>query len=154
MLLEGKRLLVTGVLTDASIAFTVARMAQEQGAEVVLTGVGRGLRLTERVARRLPSEPPVLEMDVNDPAHVDAVRDALAARWGAVDGVLHAIGFAPQDCLGGDFLATEWESVSVALQTSAYSLAALARGLEPVLADGASIVALDFDARVAWPAYD
>jgi len=154
MLLEGKRLLVTGVLTDASIAFGVARMAQEQGAEIVLTGVGRGLRLTERVAKKLPNPPDVLEMDVNDPAQIDTVRADLERRWGAADGVLHAIGFAPQDCLGGDFLGAPWESVAVALQTSAYSLAALARGLAPALADGASIVALDFDARVAWPSYD
>lgn len=154
MLLEGKRLLVTGVLTDASIAYSIAERAQEQGAEIVLTGVGRALRLTERMARRLPGEPPVLEMDVNDAAHIEAVRDDLQQRWGGVDGVLHAIGFAPADCLGGDFLATPWESVSVAVQTSAYSLAALARGMEPVLTDGASILALDFDATVAWPAYD
>lgn len=154
MLLEGKRLLVTGVLTEASIAYAIAEAAQQEGAELVLTGVGKALRLTERVARRLPREPPVLEMDVNDDAQIVAVRDDLERRWGSIDGVLHAIGYAPQDCLGGDFLEAPWESVSVAVQTSAYSLAALARGLEPVLADGASVLALDFDATVAWPSYD
>lgn len=154
MLLEGKRLLVTGVLTDSSIAYSIAEKAQQQGAELVLTGVGKAMRLTERVARRLPSEPPVLEMDVNDPDHIESVRADLERRWGSVDGVLHAIAFAPADCLGGDFLETPWESVSVAVQTSAYSLAALAHGIAPVLADGASILALDFDATVVWPSYD
>ncbi len=154
MLLAGRRLLLTGVLTESSIAFAVACRAQEQGADLVLTGAGRGRSLTERTARRLPSPPPVLEMDVNDPAQVDAVRADLEGRWGGVDGVLHAVGFAPGDCLGGGFLDAPWESVAVALQTSAYSLAAVARGLLPLLGDGASVVALDFDARVAWPAYD
>lgn len=154
MLLEGKRLLVTGVLTDASIAYSIAELAQHEGAEIVLTGVGKAMRLTQRVARRLPVEPEVLEMDVNDPAQIEAVRADLQRRWGAVDGVLHAIGFAPADCLGGDFLETPWDSVAVAVQTSAYSLAALAKGMAPILADGASVLALDFDATVAWPAYD
>ncbi|MCC7077985.1 MAG: enoyl-ACP reductase FabI [Acidimicrobiia bacterium] len=153
-LLEGKRLLITGVLTDKSIAFAVARTALEEGAHVVLTGAGRGLSLTQKVAQRLPEAPDVLEMDVNASDHIAAVAQDLRARWGEVDGVLHAIGFAPAECLGGDFLAADWESVAVALQTSAYSLAAIARGLGPVLADGASIVSLDFDARVAWPSYD
>src|SRR6476660_5976621 len=92
-LLDGKRILVTGVLTDASLAFGVAALAQEQGAEVVLTGVGRGLSLTRRVARKLPMPADVLELDVTVPEHVTAVRDALAAKWGRVDGALHAIGF-------------------------------------------------------------
>lgn len=153
-LLENKRLLITGVLTDKSIAFAVADKALEEGAEVVLTGAGRGLSLTEKMSKRLPGEPDVLEMDVNEPEQIQAVATALGERWDGLDGVLHAIGFAPPECLGGDFLAAEWESVSVALQTSAYSLAAVARGLAPVLADSASIVSLDFDARVAWPSYD
>ena len=156
MLLDGKKLLITGVLTDDSIAFSVARVAQEAGAEIVLTGVGRGLRLTERVAKRLPTTPDVLELDINDPEHVEAVRAEVMRRWGKVDGVLHSIGFMPEDALGGNFLNTPWESVAFGLQTSTYSLKALAVGLlEPMkAAGGASVVTLTFDGRFAWPIYD
>ena len=155
MLLEKKRILITGVLTPQSIAFAAAQVAQEEGAQIVLTGVGRGMGITEKCARRLPDPPDVLEMDVNDPGQVEAVRDELTSRWGAIDGFLHAIAFAPQDALGGNFLNTPWESVATAVQTSAYSLKALAVGLLPLMeADGGSIVALDFDATVAWPIYD
>jgi enoyl-[acyl-carrier protein] reductase I len=156
-LLDGKRILVTGVLTDASLAFGVARLAQEEGAEVVLTGAGRGLSLTRRTARKLPSPPDVLELDVTEPAHIEAVREELAERWDRVDGALHAIGFAPGNTLGGGFLSAGWDDVSVALHVSAYSLKALADVVVPLMADdgdGGSIVGLDFDARVAWPAYD
>ncbi len=153
-LLDGKRLLLTGVLTDASLAFGVARLAQEEGAEVVLTGAGRGLRLTQRTARKLPVEPDVLELDVTDATHPAAVRDALAERWDRVDGALHAIGFAPEACLGGRFLETTWDDVAVAVQVSAYSLRAVADAVVPLMSEGGSIVGLDFDARVAWPAYD
>src|SRR4051812_13597687 len=117
-LLDGKRILVTGVLTDDSLAFAAARIAQEQGAEIVLTGAGCGMGLTQRVARRLPTEPDVWEFDVTNSAHVDATRSRLAEKWGAVDGALHAIGFAPASCLGGGFLDAPWEDVSVALQIS------------------------------------
>ena len=159
MLLEGKRLLITGVLTDDSMAFAIARVAQEAGAEVLLTGFGRGRSLTERVARRLPTTPEVLELDINRTEDIEAVSAELMRRWGRVDGVVHAIGFAPQDALGGNFLNTPWESVATACQTSAFSLKALAVGLlEPLKvagADGgASVVSLDFDARFAWPIYD
>ena len=156
MLLDGKKLLITGVLTDDSIAFSVAKVAQEAGAEVLLTGVGRGMSLTQRVARKLPTTPDVLEMDVNNPEHVDAVRSELMRRWGKVDGVVHAIGFMPADGLGGNFLNTPWESVAFGFQTSAFSLKALSAGmLEPMKAAGrASVVTLDFDARFAWPIYD
>lgn len=155
MLLEGKKLLVTGVLTPNSIAFAVARVAQEQGAEVVLTGFGKGMGLTEKTARRLPRAPGVLEMDANDPFQIDAVADALRSRWDRLDGILHAIAFAPRDALGGAFLDTPWESASTALQTSAYSLKALAVGMLPLMRGaGGSIVSLDFDASVAWPVYD
>ena len=153
-LLDGKRLLITGVLTDASLAFGVARLAQEEGAEVVLTGAGRGMRLTQRTSRKLPTEADVLELDVTDDTHPAAVRDALAERWGTVDGALHAIGFAPETCLGGQFLDTTWADVSVAVQVSAYSLRAVADAVVPLMSGGGSIVGLDFDARVAWPAYD
>ena len=155
MLLEKKRLLITGVLTPQSIAFSAAQVAQEQGAEIVLTGVGRGMGLTEKCARRLPDPPDVLEMDANDPAQIEGVRQELAGRWGSLDGFLHAIAFAPQDALGGNFLNTPWESVAVALQTSAFSLKAIAVGMLPLMEpDGGSIVSLGFDARVAWPIYD
>jgi meromycolic acid enoyl-[acyl-carrier-protein] reductase len=155
-MLEGKRLLITGVITRHSIAFAVAREAQLAGAEVVLTGFGRGRRLTERSATRLPQTPDVLELDVNDEDDLAAVAAALDSRWGAVDGVLHAIAHAPDDALGGAFLQTGYESAAQAFRTSAYSLQALARHLVPLLerADGGSIVGLDFDATVAWPAYD
>jgi len=155
MLLGGKKLLITGVLTPASIAFDSARVAQEQGADIVLTGFGRGMGLTEKSARRLPSPPDVLELDVNQPEHIDAVAKELEARWGHVDGALHAIAFAPEDALGGNFLNTQWESVATALQTSAFSLKALASGLLPLMKEaGGSIVSLDFDATQAWPLYD
>ena len=160
MLLEGKRVLVTGVLTDSSIAFSVARVAQEQGAEIVLTSFGRAMSLTKRAARRLPSEPDVLELDVTDPAHLAALGAELDRRWGRLDGLLHAIGFAPEACLGGDFLRAGWEDVATALHVSAYSLKALAEMALPLMKEaaasggGGSIVGLDFDARQAWPAYD
>jgi meromycolic acid enoyl-[acyl-carrier-protein] reductase len=153
-LLDGKRIVITGVLTDASIAFGVARLAQEQGAEIVLTGAGRGLSLTERTARKLPSPPPVLELDVTEPDHLVSVREDLAERWGRVDGVLHAIGFAPAVCLGGTFMEATWDDVSVALHVSTYSLKALVDAFGPLMGRGSALVGLDFDATVAWPAYD
>ena len=156
MLLEGKRLLITGVLTDDSIAWHTARVAQDQGAEIVLTGFGRGLSLTKRVASRLPRTPDVLELDINDPVHMDALVADLTARWGAIDGALHAIAFAPEDALGGNFLNTPPESASTAFMTSAYSYKTLAVGLLPLLraAGGGALVTLDFDNTQAWPAYD
>lgn len=156
MLLEDKKLLITGVLTDDSIAWHTARVAQEQGAEIVCTGFGRGLRLTERSVQRLPSECEVLELDINDPAHVEAVRDNLDKRWGRVDGALHAIAFAPDDALGGNFLHTPVESAQTAFTVSAFSYKTLAVGLLPLLekAGGGALVAMDFDNTQAWPAYD
>jgi enoyl-[acyl-carrier protein] reductase I len=153
-LLESKKILVTGVLDRRSIAYSAARLAQQQGAEVTLSGFGRTKRLTERTAKRLDPEPPVLELDVNKPEDIAAVAEDLEERWGTLDGIVHAIAFAPEDALGGNFLTAEWPSVATALQTSAYSLKALTVGLADVLSDGASIVGLDFDARIAWPAYD
>ena len=156
MLLDGRRLLVTGVLTESSIAFSVARRAQEEGAEIVLTGFGRGLRITRRVARRLPAEPDVLELDVNDPDQLAAVAAELEQRWGSLDGLLHAIAFVPADALGGRFLTAPAASAEAAFRTSAFSLKSLAAALLPLLERGrdAGVVGLDFDARVAWPAYD
>ena len=157
MLLEGKRLLVTGVLTEGSIAYAVAERAQNAGAEVVLTGFGRGLRITERVARRLPEPPDVLELDVNAPDDVKVVAAALDERWGALDGVLHAVAFAPPEALGGRFLDTPAEAVEEAFRTSAYSLKHLAVGLLGLLErapGGGAVVGLDFDGTRAWPSYD
>ena len=156
-MLDGRRLLVTGVLTRDSIAWEVARRAQDQGAEVVLTGFGRGMRLTERAARQLPRPADVLELDVNDPEHIAAVAADLAGRWDALDGVLHAIAFAPPDALGGSFLETPPESAELAFRTSAFSLKALTVGLLPLLERSdrhPAVVGLDFDATVAWPVYD
>jgi enoyl-[acyl-carrier protein] reductase I len=155
MLLEGKKLLITGVLTRDSIAYAVAQIGQEQGAEVVLTSFGRAMSVTEKSARRLPRPVDVLEMDANDPSHVQAVHDDLASRWGRVDGLLHAIAFAPRDALGGNFLDTPWESAKTAFQTSAFSLKAVAVGLLPLMREhGGAIVTLTFDGQVAWPLYD
>jgi enoyl ACP reductase len=153
-LLQGKKIVVTGVLTDASLAFGVARLAIDEGADIVLTGAGRALRLTERTARKLGDGIEVLELDVTVPEHGPAVREALAERWGRVDGVLHAIGFAPESCLGDDFLAAPWEDVSVALHISAYSLKGLAEAFVPLMSEGGAFVGLDFDNRQAWPAYN
>jgi len=155
-LLEGKRILVTGVLTDDSLAYAVADLAQREGANVVLTGAGRGMSLTRRVARHLPDPPDVLELDVTVPGHVQAVADELRERWGRLDGVLHSIGFAPPACLGGGFLEAGWQDVKVAIEVSAYSLKLLAAGFRDLMraAGGGSVVGLDFDATVAWPGYD
>jgi meromycolic acid enoyl-[acyl-carrier-protein] reductase len=153
-LLDGKRLLITGVLTDASLAFGVAKLAQEQGAEIILTGAGRALSLTERTARKLPVAPPVYEFDVTKPDHILAVREAIGTHWDRIDGALHSIGFAPEACLGDDFMAATWEDVSVAVNISAYSLKVVAETVAPMMTNGGSLVGLTFDARVAWPAYN
>ena len=152
-ILDGKRLLVTGVLTDASIAFHVARIAQQEGATVVLTGFGR-LSLVERIARRLPQPAPVLELDVTDGGHLASLAERVAEHVPRLDGVLHGIAFAPQSALGGNFLDTEWADVATAVHVSAYSLKALAMAALPLMDGGGSIVGLDFDASVAWPGYD
>ncbi len=158
-LLDGKRLLITGVLTDASLAYAVARQAQEHGAEIVLSGAGRALSLTRRTARKLPEEPDVLEIDVTSPDQLRAAGIALAERWDRLDGLLHAIGFAPADCLGSGMFTAGWDDVSTAFNVSTYSLKALVDAFLPLLtaagaAGGASVVGLDFDATVAWPVYD
>ena len=153
-LLDGKRLLVTGVLTEQSIAFSVARTAIEQGASVVLTGFGRSASLTTRIARRLPGEPPVVELDVTNEEDLAALPERVGAHVDGLDGVLHAIGFAPAAALGHGVLDTAWEDVATAVHVSTWSYAALARACLPMLSRGSSYVGLDFDARVAWPEYD
>jgi meromycolic acid enoyl-[acyl-carrier protein] reductase len=152
-LLEGKRLLVTGVLTDASIAFATARKAQQEGADVVLTGYGR-LSLVERIAMRLPKAAPVVELDVTSEEHLAGLADRVREHVDGLDGVLHSIGFAPASCLGGGFLEAPWSDVATAVHVSTYSLASLAKACLPLMPNGGSIVGLDFDATVAWPSYD
>jgi meromycolic acid enoyl-[acyl-carrier-protein] reductase len=152
-ILDGKRVLVTGVLTDSSIAFHVARIAQLEGATVVLTGFGR-LSLVERIARRLPQPPPVLELDVTNSEHLASLAGRVAEHAPRLDGVVHGIAFAPQSALGGGFLDTPWEDVATAVHVSTFSLKALAMAALPLMGSGGAVVGLDFDASVAWPAYD
>jgi enoyl-[acyl-carrier protein] reductase I len=152
-LLEGKRLLITGVITDASIAFHVARVAQEQGAQVVLTGFGR-MSLVERIAKRLPNPAPVVELDVQDQEHLDTLADRVREHVDGLDGLVHAVGYAPPSCLGAPFMDAPWEDVAKAMHVSAYSYKALAAAALPLLGRGSSIVGLDFDARQVWPAYN
>ena len=153
-LLDGKRILVTGVLTDQSIAFQVARLAQEQGATVVLSSFGRTMGLTKRSAGRLPAMPPIVELDVTNDEDLAALAGRVGEHVDGLDGVLHSIGFAPEGALGGRFLETEWADVSTAVHVSAFSLKSLAMAARPLMGPGSSVVGLDFDATVAWPKYD
>jgi len=150
-ILEGKRILVTGVLTESSIAFAAARLAQEQGAEVILSSFGRQMKITTIIAERLPKPAPVIELDATSEEDLAALPERLG---GNIDGIVHAIAFAPKDALGGVFLDTPFESVSTAIHVSAYSLKSIAVAAKSVLNPGAGIVGLTFDATVAWPAYD
>jgi meromycolic acid enoyl-[acyl-carrier-protein] reductase len=151
-LLDGKRLLVTGVLTDTSIAFHVARLAQQEGATVVLTGFGRAMRITQTIAKRLPQPAPVVELDVTSTEHLDSLAARVREHVDGLDGVLHSIGFAPPGAF--DFMAAEWDDVATAVHTSSYSLKALAAAAQPLMGSGGSVVGLTFDARYAWPLYD
>ncbi|MQA98230.1 MAG: enoyl-ACP reductase FabI [Streptosporangiales bacterium] len=152
-ILDGKRILVTGVLTDASFGFHVAKLAQQQGAQVVLTGFGR-LSLVERIAKRLPEPPPIVELDVANTEHLDTLAARVGEHVDGLDGVVHSIGFAPQTALGGNFLNTPWEDVATAVQISTFSMKSLAVAALPLMKNGGSIVGLTFDASVAWPVYD
>ena len=152
-LLAGKRLLITGIITDASIAFSVAKIAQENGATVVLTGYGR-MSLVERIAKRLPEPAPVIELDATDPAQLDGLADKVREHVDGLDGVVHSIAFGPQSVLGGEFLNAKWEDVATALQVSTYSYKSLATACLPLMGAGGSIVGLTFDATKAWPVYD
>jgi enoyl-[acyl-carrier protein] reductase I len=155
-ILAGKKILVTGVLTDSSIAFHIARIAQEEGGEVILTSFGRALSITNRITARLPQPAPVIELDVTNVDHLDALAANLKAHVPHLDGVVHSIGFAPEAALGGNFLNTAWEDVATALHVSAYSLKSLTMAARPLFTQesGASVVGLTFDATVAWPKYD
>jgi meromycolic acid enoyl-[acyl-carrier-protein] reductase len=152
-ILDGKRILVTGVLTDASIAFHVARVAQQEGATIVLTGFGR-LSLVERIAKRLPEPPPVLELDVTDAGQLASLAGRVAEHVGGLDGVVHSIGNAPAGALGGNFLNTTWDEAAAAFHTSAFSLKSLTMAALPLMGRGGAVVGMDFDATVAWPGYD
>ena len=153
-ILQGKSILVTGVLTDSSIAFHIARLAQEEGATVILSSYGRVMSLTTRIAGRLPNPAPVIELDVTNQEHLDALVSKVKEHAPHLDGVVHSIGFAPEAALGGNFLNTAWEDVATAIQVSAYSLKSLTMAARPLFGDTASVVGLDFDATVAWPKYD
>jgi len=153
-ILAGKRVLVTGVLTDASIAFHIARLAQEEGATVILSSYGRVMSLTTRIAGRLPQHAPIIELDVTSDADLAALESRVREHVDGLDGVVHSIGFAPEAALGGNFLNTEWADVATAMQVSAYSFKSLAMATRPLFNGSASIVGLDFDATVAWPKYD
>ncbi|WP_061966109.1 MULTISPECIES: enoyl-ACP reductase FabI [Demequina] len=153
-MLDGKNILVTGVLTEGSIAFSVARLCQEQGATVVLTGMGRSLKITQAMGRRLPQEALVVELDVTNPEHLEQLADNVREHVPHLDGVVHSIGFAPQSVMGGNFMAAEWDDVATAMQISAYSLKSLAVATAPLMSEGGSIVGLTFDGRFAWPVYD
>jgi enoyl-[acyl-carrier protein] reductase I len=153
-LLSGKNILVTGVLTDASIAFHIARIAQEEGANVLLSSYGRVLSLTTRIAGRLPNPASVIELDVTNQNDLDLLASRVREHAPHLDGVVHSIGFAPEGALGGNFLNTTWEDVATAMHVSAYSLKSLSMACVPLFKDSASIVGLDFDATVAWPKYD
>src|SRR5690349_1159503 len=154
-ILEGKRILVAGVTMDSSIGFSVAKVAQEQGATVLISNFGRALGITRRIAKRLPSEPPVLELDVTDEAHLEGLADAVREHVDGLDGVVHSIAYGnPQTLLGGKFMDGPWPDVAQAVQVSAYSLKPLAMAAQPLMQPGGSVVGMTFDATVAWPAYD
>lgn len=155
-ILDDKKILITGVLNDQSLAFGAAKLAQLEGAEIILTGVGRGLTITQRTARKLPETPEVIELDVSMPQHLENLRNHITAKWGRLDGVLHSIGFAPSACIEGDIFNATWADVSVAVEISSYSLKALVQAVLPLLqaAGMSSVVGLDFDASVAWPGYN
>ncbi|MEV4505724.1 enoyl-ACP reductase FabI [Streptomyces klenkii] len=153
-ILAGKRILVTGVLTESSIAFQAAKVAQNEGAEVILTGFGR-LSLVERIAKRLPKEAPVIELDVTNQEQLDGLAGKVRELQGEdarIDGIVHSIAFGPQGAF--NFLEATWEDVSTAVQVSAYSYKSLTTALLPLMSEGASVVGLTFDAQIAWPKYD
>ncbi|MFD5203743.1 enoyl-ACP reductase FabI [Streptomyces sp. NPDC058375] len=152
-ILDGKRILITGVLMESSIAFHAAKVAQQQGAEVILTAFPRPT-LTERIAKKLPKPAKVIELDVTNQEHLDRLAGLVREELGSLDGVVHSIGFAPQDALGGNFLNTPFESVATAMHVSAFSLKSLAMACKPLMSEGGSIVGLTFDAQYAWPQYD
>ena len=152
-ILAGKNILITGVLTEASIAFATARLAQEQGATVVLSNFGRALSLCQRIAKRLPQEAAVVELDVTNTEHLSTLADRLREHVDTLDGVVHSIGFAPQEAMGDGFPEVAWEHAATAFQVSAWSYASLTQACRPLFGSSSSVVGLTFDATVAWPVY-
>jgi meromycolic acid enoyl-[acyl-carrier-protein] reductase len=152
-ILEGKKVLIAGVLTEASIAFSAAKIAQEQGATVVLSNFGRALSLCQRIAKRLPQEAAVVELDVTNTEHLSTLADRLREHVDSLDGVVHSIGFAPQEAMGDGFTEVPWEFAATAFQVSSWSLASLTQACRPLFGEKASVVGLTFDATVAWPVY-
>ena len=154
-ILDGKRILVAGVTMDSSIGFAVARVAQEQGATVLVSNFGRALGITKRIVKRLPTEPAVIELDVTDPEHLERLPGLVSEHVDGLDGVVHSIAYGnPETLLGGKFLDGPWEDVAQAVQVSAYSLKSLSTACLPLMSEGGSVVGMTFDATVAWPAYD
>jgi enoyl-[acyl-carrier protein] reductase I len=154
-ILEGKRVLVAGVTMDSSIGFAVARVAQQEGATVIVSNFGRALGITKRIVGRLPEPAPVIELDVTDPEHLERLPDLVREHVDGLDGVVHSIAFGnPETLLGGKFLGGPWDDVAQAVQVSAYSLASLSNACLPLMGAGGSVVGMTFDATVAWPAYD
>jgi meromycolic acid enoyl-[acyl-carrier-protein] reductase len=154
-ILEGKRILVAGVTVDSSIGFAVAKVAQEEGAQVVVSNFGRALSITRRIVSRLPEPAPVLELDVTDEDHLASLPERLSEHLDGLDGVVHSIAYGnPETILGGKFLEAPWDDVGQAVRVSAYSLKALATATLPLMTPGSSVVGMTFDATLAWPAYD
>ncbi|AKH81678.1 enoyl-ACP reductase [Streptomyces sp. CNQ-509] len=152
-ILDGKRVLITGVLLESSIAFHAAKLAQEQGAEIILTAFPRPT-LTERIAKKLPKPAKVVELDVTDDEHLARIEGIVREELGGLDGLVHSVGFAPPDALGGNFLHTPFESVATAMHVSAFSLKSLTMACLPLMQGGGSVVGMTFDAQFAWPQYD
>jgi enoyl-[acyl-carrier protein] reductase I len=154
-ILEGKNILVAGVTLDTSIGFHVARIAQEQGANVLVSNFGRAMSLTGRVIKKLDPVPPLLEVDVTSEEHLASLADRVREHVDHLDGVVHSLAFAnPETALGGKFLTTPYGDVSTAVHVSAYSLTSLTMAVKPLLANPASVVGLTFDATISWPVYD
>jgi enoyl-[acyl-carrier protein] reductase I len=154
-ILEGKNILVAGVTLDTSIAFHVARIAQAEGANVIVSNFGRAMSLTGRVIKKLDPVPPLLEVDVTNDEHLAGLAATIGEHVDHLDGVVHSLAFAnPETALGGKFLSTPYTDVSTAVHVSAYSFNSLAMAAKPLLANPASIVGLTFDATISWPVYD
>ena len=134
-ILEGKKLLVTGVLMESSIAFHVAKLAQEEGAEIVLTSFGRTTKITQAIAKRLPVERPRSSSSTSPtPSTSTPSPTGSASTSTGLDGVLHSIGFAPQGAF--NFMEGTWEDVATAVHISAYSLKSLAVAALPLMSEG------------------
>lgn len=154
-MLTDKKIVITGVVRQDSIAHAIAEHAQLLGADILLTAFPRDLELARETAARLPRAAEVLPVDLTDPDDVATLTHHCRRTWGKVDAAVHAVAFAPRDALAGDLLDTPVDSVARAFHTSTFSYATLGgflRDLAP--AQGGSLVGLDFDAASAWPIYN